>query len=133
VSLELQLAELVAAALVGLVLGWWLGARSAGREMARQNAALASLSNGEPLAELANQSAELQAVAAGLLRAGQTSDELLALRRAWQKLRHDVRGALSPALLTADRLTGHADESVRRGAEIMVKAVERAVETLKDP
>ncbi len=41
-------------------------------------------------------------------------------------LRHDLRGILSPALLTADRLLGSEDKATRRAAEIMVQTVERA-------
>ena len=41
-------------------------------------------------------------------------------------LRHDLRGILSPALLTAERLLNYEDPIVRRAGEIMVKTVERA-------
>ncbi len=41
-------------------------------------------------------------------------------------LRHDLRGILSPALLTAERLLGNEDPAIRRAGEIMVKTVERA-------
>jgi hypothetical protein len=41
------------------------------------------------------------------------------------KLRHDVRGALSPALLSADRLTMNKDPAVVRSAEMVVSAIER--------
>jgi hypothetical protein len=54
-------------------------------------------------------------------------------REAQRQLRHDIRGALSPALLTADRLLGNEDPKVRRAGEIMVKAVERAAALLADP
>jgi hypothetical protein len=42
------------------------------------------------------------------------------------KLRHDMNGILSPALLSADRLLAHADPVVRRAGEIVVSTVERA-------
>ena len=50
-----------------------------------------------------------------------------------RRLRHDLRGALSPALLTADRLLTHADPKVKRAGEIMVKSVERASSLLIEP
>jgi len=43
-----------------------------------------------------------------------------------RQLRHDLRGALSPALLTVDRLLDNADPSVRRAGEMTLRAVERA-------
>jgi len=46
------------------------------------------------------------------------------------QLRHDLRGILSPAMLTADRLTMSDDPLARRAGETMVTAVERAVERL---
>ena len=42
------------------------------------------------------------------------------------RLIHDVRGALAPILLTAERLQGHAEPAVRRGGEIAARSVERA-------
>jgi hypothetical protein len=47
-------------------------------------------------------------------------------------LRHDLRGVLSPAMLTADRLLTNADPSVRRTGEIMVRTIERATELLSE-
>jgi hypothetical protein len=41
------------------------------------------------------------------------------------RLRHDVRGALSPAMLSADRLTMSKDPAVVRSGEIIVSAIER--------
>jgi hypothetical protein len=45
-------------------------------------------------------------------------------------LRHDLHGILSPALLTADRLTGHDDPAIRRAGDIVVRTVERATARL---
>jgi hypothetical protein len=50
-----------------------------------------------------------------------------------RRLRHDIRGALSPALLTADRLLTHGDPAVQRAGDIVVRAVERAAALLVDP
>lgn len=47
------------------------------------------------------------------------------------QLRHDIRGALSPALLVSDRLTGHADPGVVKAGNIVVRAVERATDLLE--
>ncbi len=52
---------------------------------------------------------------------------------AHRQLRHDLRGALSPALLTADRLLTNSDPAVKRAGEIMVHAVERAAALMADP
>jgi len=49
-----------------------------------------------------------------------------------RQLRHDLRGALSPALLTVDRLLGNADPSVRRAGEMTLRAVERASALLSE-
>ena len=43
------------------------------------------------------------------------------------------RGALSPALLTADRLLTNKDPAVKRAGEIMVGAVEKAASLMADP
>ena len=50
-----------------------------------------------------------------------------------RRLRHDLRGALSPALLTSDRLLANTDPAVRRAGEIMVRCVEKAAALLTDP
>ena len=47
------------------------------------------------------------------------------------QLRHDIRGALSPALLVADRLTGHAEPGVVKAGNTVVRAVQRATEILE--
>ena len=49
-----------------------------------------------------------------------------AAQRRLDRLRHDVRGALSPALLGADRLLASDDPATRHAGEIIVRAVERA-------
>lgn len=48
------------------------------------------------------------------------------------KVLHDVRGLLSPALLSADRLSQHADPKVRELAEQIILSVEQAARRLKD-
>ena len=49
-----------------------------------------------------------------------------------RRLRHDIRGLLSPVLLTADRLLNHQDPAVKRSGEIMVRTVDRATTLLAD-
>ena len=61
--------------------------------------------------------------AAGELAADDSAERL---RKEISSLRHDVRGALSPALLRADVLTRHPDERVRAHAEGIVQALEAA-------
>ena len=53
------------------------------------------------------------------------------LIRQGSQLRHDLRGILSPAMLTADRLTTSQDPLMRRAAEAMISTVERAEERLR--
>ena len=50
-----------------------------------------------------------------------------------RRLRHDLRGAMSPVLLVADRLTAHPDPAVKRSGDIMVRTVERATALLAEP
>lgn len=51
--------------------------------------------------------------------------------KAIARLRHDVRGLLSPALLIADKLSRHADAQVRSDAEAVIAGIEKAAEKLK--
>lgn len=53
-------------------------------------------------------------------------ERLATLERSTSRLRHDLRGALSPALLAVDRLTLSADPAVKRSADAVVRAIERA-------
>ena len=58
--------------------------------------------------------------------------QLAELRQQVAALRHDVRGILSPALLVADGLLGHAEPKVKRAGEVMVRTVQRASERLAE-
>ncbi len=58
--------------------------------------------------------------------AAAAAERAIALERAMSRLRHDVRGALSPALLAVDRLTLAADPVLQKNAAIVVGAIERA-------
>lgn len=48
------------------------------------------------------------------------------------RLTHDLRGALSPALLMAERLERHDDPAVRQAAEVVAKAMDRAATICRD-
>lgn len=45
-------------------------------------------------------------------------------------LRHDLRGALSPALIMSDRLVDSADPAIRRAGEAVVRSIEKAAALL---
>ena len=45
-------------------------------------------------------------------------------------LRHDIRGALSPALIMSDRLIESTDPGVRRAGEAVIRSIERAAALL---
>ena len=51
---------------------------------------------------------------------------LVAVEAALAALRHDVRGALSPALMMSDRLLASPDPAIVRAGQAVVKSVERA-------
>ncbi len=58
--------------------------------------------------------------------------QLAEMRSAASMLRHDLRGILSPALLTADRLANSQDAAVRKAADILIRCVDRASARLSD-
>lgn len=47
------------------------------------------------------------------------------------KIGHDLRGALSPAMLTAERLKANENAAVQRAADIILRSVERASEMVR--
>ncbi len=49
-----------------------------------------------------------------------------ALQAQVSNLRHDLRGALSPALIVSDRLIANADPAIRRAGETVVRSIEQA-------
>ncbi len=57
---------------------------------------------------------------------------LSALATGLSRLSHDLRGVMSPALLAAERLQASPDPAVRRAADVLVRAVERTIEVLRD-
>lgn len=50
----------------------------------------------------------------------------------WRQLRHDLRGALSPAMLATDRLAESADPAVARAGTLILRSLDRALEILKE-
>lgn len=56
---------------------------------------------------------------------------VLCMVNAIGRLSHDLRGVLSPALLAAERLLASPEASVRRGGEIVVRAVDRATDVIR--
>ena len=56
---------------------------------------------------------------------------LAALGTMFAKVSHDLRGILTPALLTAERLQINADPKVQRAGELLVQAVDRASELVR--
>ena len=49
-----------------------------------------------------------------------------ALETRASSLRHDLRGALSPALILSDRLVASSDPAIRRAGEAVVRSIEQA-------
>ena len=63
-------------------------------------------------------------------RAERAEAKLLDHDQDMSRLRHDLRGILSPALLLADRLSTSDDPLARRTAEAMIVTIERAEQVL---
>ncbi len=72
-----------------------------------------------------------RALAAAVARAAAAEARSETLARAASQMRHDLRGILSPALLTADRLAMSQDPVSRRAGEAMIMTVERAEQRLR--
>ena len=51
---------------------------------------------------------------------------LAELEREMSALRHELRGALSPALMVSDRLLRNDDPLIRRAGDAVVRSIERA-------
>ena len=99
-----QLTRVVAPAIVALAAGLALGRGDAARLTAGRGVEARAEAAEEANAQLVRQAGEM---------------------------RHDLRGILSPALLTADRLTTSQDPVARRAGETMVATIDRAEERLR--
>ena len=75
---------------------------------------------------------QLAGLEAKLAHAESGQEEVAALRVQASALRHDLRGILSPALLSADRLANSQDPASRKAADIVIRSVERATQRLAD-
>jgi hypothetical protein len=80
---------------------------------------------------------QAQAAAADTLRvqldqAASAQVHLAELHAQLSLLRHDLHGILSPALLSADRLTANDDPAIRKAGEIVIRTVERATARLAE-
>jgi len=83
-------------------------------------------------ARLAAKESELAALRPLVESEAAAEAQLADMRSAASRLRHDLRGILSPALLCADRLANSDDPVVRKAADIVIRSVERASARLAD-
>jgi signal transduction histidine kinase len=81
--------------------------------------------------EIAVAGRELAAMQQELRGALWRNARLAALGTVVAKVSHDLRGILTPALLTAERLQLNPDEKVQRAGETLVQAVDRATELVR--
>lgn len=81
--------------------------------------------------EIAVAGEELAAMQRELRAALWRNARLAALGTAVAKISHDLRGILSPALLTAERLQMSQEPSIKRAGDTLVRAVERATELVR--
>jgi hypothetical protein len=122
-----------AVVLVGVIAGAQYLAPLAGPGIAIGAALAAALSVWlimSPAAEAARK--EVAKLRQELEVATQAATRLKALERNVTSLRHDLRGILSPALLTADRLLENENPAMRRVAEVVIRTVDRATNRLAE-
>ena len=81
--------------------------------------------------EMAVAGRELSAMQEELRNALWRNARLAALGSAVTRISHDLRGILAPALLTAERLQGHHDQSVQRAGDVLMRTVDRATDLVK--
>lgn len=81
--------------------------------------------------EIAVAGRELAAMQRELRAALWRNARLAALGTVFAKVSHDLRGILTPALLSAERLELHADPKVQRAGETLAQAVDRATELVR--
>jgi signal transduction histidine kinase len=81
--------------------------------------------------EIGVASHELAAMQRELRTALWRNARLAAIGAAVAKVGHDMRGILSPALLTAERLQMSKEPSVKKAGDVLVRAVERATALLR--
>jgi signal transduction histidine kinase len=81
--------------------------------------------------EIAIAGRELAAMQHELRAALWRNARLAALGTVVAKVSHDLRGILTPALLSAERLQLHADPKVQRAGETLTQAVDRATDLVR--
>ena len=86
-----------------------------------------------PLAndEMAVAARELSAMQNELRNALWRNARLAALGNAVARISHDLRGVLAPALLLAERLQNHPDETVQRAGDVLMRTVDRATDLVR--
>ena len=84
--------------------------------------------NGHANDEVAMAVRELSAMQDELRNALWRNARLAALGSAVARISHDLRGILSPALLTAERLQAHSDAAVQRSGDVLMRTVDRATD-----
>jgi signal transduction histidine kinase len=82
--------------------------------------------------EMAVAQRELAAMQRELRAALWRNARLAALGATVAKVSHDLRGILAPALLTAERLQGNTDATLRRVGDSIARTVERATELMRN-
>jgi hypothetical protein len=78
------------------------------------------------LSRLEAEAASAKALRAQLDQAASAQFHLVEMQSQLSILRHDLHGILSPALLSADRLTASDDPAIRKAGDIVIRTVERA-------
>ena len=81
--------------------------------------------------EIATAGRELAAMQHELRAALWRNARLVALGTVFAKVSHDLRGILTPALLSAERLQLNPDPKVQRAGETLAQAVDRATELVR--
>lgn len=81
--------------------------------------------------EMAVAGRELAAMQHDLRTALWRNARLAALGTVVAKVSHDLRGILTPALLSAERLQNHADPRVQRAGGVLAQAVDRATDLVR--
>ena len=84
-----------------------------------------------PNDEIAMAGRELAAMQHELRAALWRNARLVALGTVFAKVSHDLRGILTPALLTAERLQLNLDPKVQRAGDTLAQAVDRATELVR--
>ena len=81
--------------------------------------------------ELAVTERELAAMQQELRDALWRNARLAALGNAVERISHDMRAILAPVLLAGERLQTHADPSVQRAGDLLLRTVDRATDLVK--